>query len=191
VDATWMAVIVVVAVVAVLAIGAMMYWAAQQKRERERSRELRRSFGPEYERAVRDSGSRKQAESELALRRQRVEALNIKPLSREDCDRFSESWMSTQAQFVDDPAGAVRDADRLVTEVMQTRGYPVGEFEQRAADISVDHADVVENYRRAHTIAQAQERGEASTEDLRQAMVCYRELFNDLLETGEERRKAG
>lgn len=185
-DGVWIAVIVIVAALVIAAAGMAMYWRSQQQK----SRDLQRSFGPEYERTLRDTGSRRRAESELAQRRQRVEALQIRPLSREDRDRFSESWMSTQAQFVDDPEGAVRGADRLVGEVMQTRGYPVGEFDQRAADVSVDHPDVVDNYRRAHEIAQAQERGEASTEDLRQAMVYYRELFNDLLATGEM-RKAG
>lgn len=185
-DGTWIAVIVIVAVLVLALVGLWVYWMS----ERKRSRGLRDTFGPEYDRAIEERGRRRNAESELESRRRRVDALDIRPLSREDHDRFTEAWTSTQAQFVDDPDGAVRSADRLVADVLQARGYPVGDFDRRAADVSVHHGEVVDNYRRAHEIAQAEERGEASTEDLRQAMVCYRELFSDLLETGEV-RKAG
>jgi hypothetical protein len=175
--------IVLIVVAVVVAAGAWMYL------QRRRTEGLREQFGPEYDHAVTESGGRGRAESELQARAERVEQLNIQPLSGEDRARFSESWRSVQAQFVDDPAGAVGQADRLVADVMQTRGYPVGDFEQRASDISVDHPHVVENYRAAHAIALRNERGEASTEDLRQSMVHYRSLFEDLLGTPETEPK--
>jgi hypothetical protein len=148
--------------------------------------ELRGKFGPEYERLVREHGDPRQAESELSERVERVKQLHIKPISPEDHDRFAEAWRSDQARFVDDPQGAVMEADRLVADLMQVRGYPVGDFEQRAADVSVDHPHVVQNYRVAHDIAVRQQRGEASTEDLRVAMVHYRALFDDLLDATEQ-----
>lgn len=166
----------------VLAILVLLGWTTNQRR---RSEMLRERFGPEYDRTVQTLGDRRKAEMELASRTKRVEALPLHPLSPEQRTGFLESWRSTQAHFVDDPAAAVREADRLVTEVMQARGYPMGTFEQRAADISVDHADVVDNYRNARDIAQRNDRGEGSTEDLRQSMVYYHRLFDDLLETSE------
>ena len=150
-----------------------------------RSDELRGKFGPEYERLVREHGDASTAERELDDRVQRVKQLHIKPLSPDHRARFAEAWRSDQARFVDDPKGAVVEADRLVADLMQVRGYPVGDFEQRAADVSVDHPHVVQNYRTAHDIAVRQQRGEASTEDLRVAMVHYRALFEDLLDTAE------
>ena len=171
---------IVVAAVALLIVAAIV-WMVMQRR---RTEQLRESFGPEYDRAVREQGDRKSAEAELLDRRHRVERLHIHALSPEERGRFAESWRATQARFVDDPAAAIADADRVVGEAMDARGYPVGDFEQRAADISVDHPQVVSNYRAAHRIALAQTRGEASTEDLRQAMVHYRALFEELLETG-------
>jgi len=173
------ALLIVLAVVALVAIAAAA-WFFMQKR---RTEQLREGFGPEYERAVRETGDRTKAERELEARRERVEALRIRPLSAEQQQRFAGAWRQTQARFVDDPGGAVGEADNLIGEVMQARGYPVGDFEQRAADISVDHPEVVTNYRAAHRIAGAQERGEAGTEDLRQAMVHYRALFEELLES--------
>ena len=152
---------------------------------KQRTDQLRGKFGPEYERLVRERGDASTAERELDDRVQRVKQLHIKPLSTEHRSRFAEAWRSDQARFVDDPKGAVVEADRLVADLMQVRGYPVGDFEQRAADVSVDHPHVVQNYRRAHDIAVRQQRGEATTEDLRVAMVHYRALFEDLLETGE------
>ena len=172
------ALLIVLAVVVIVAI-AVAAWFFMQKR---RTEQLRESFGPEYERAVRQTGNRSEAERELAARRERVEALRVRPLSAEQRASFAEAWRRTQARFVDDPGGAVGEADELIGQVMQARGYPVGNFEQRAADISVDHPDVVTNYRAAHRIAQAQGAGRAGTEDLRQAMVHYRALFEDLLE---------
>ena len=121
----------------------------------------------------------------LEQREKRVEQLHIRPLTREEGRRFAEAWRADQARFVDDPKAAVIEADRLVGEVMQARGYPVSDFEQRAADISVHHPHVVENYRAAHEVAVRAKRGEASTESLRQALVYYRKLFEDLLEVEE------
>ena len=151
--------------------------------KKRRTEELRGKFGPEYERLVRERGDARHAERELDDRVQRVKQLHLKPLSPEHRTRFAEEWRSDQARFVDDPKGAVVEADRLVADLMQVRGYPVGDFEQRAADVSVDHPHVVQNYRTAHDIAVRERRGEASTEDLRKAMVHYRALFEDLLDT--------
>jgi hypothetical protein len=147
-----------------------------------RTARLRGQFGgAEYTRAVREGGSRKKAEAALDERADRVERLNIRPLGAGDRARFVESWTRVQARFVDGPGGAVTDADQLLTDVMVTRGYPVSNFEQRSADISVDHPLVLENYRAAHDTALRQTRGQASTEDLRQAMIHYRTLFDELV----------
>lgn len=174
----WLVVaIVVIVVVAVL-------WLAMSRR---RSQQLRDRFGPEYEHTVRTEKNVRRAEAALQARAKRVDALHIRPLTPEDATRFDASWRGVQARFVDDPKGAVTEADRLVGEVMSVRGYPLGDFEQRVADISVDHPDVVMNYRAAREIASVHARGQASTEDLRQAMVHYRALFKDLLETGDTR----
>jgi hypothetical protein len=148
-----------------------------------RSTRLRGRFGPEYDRTVAQFGDRRKAEDELEARRKRVAKLTLKTLSREEQERFGREWASAQARFVDDPKGAVGDANRLVKEAMQARGYPMGDFEQRVADISVDHSLVVSNYRSAREIALRCETGEASTEDLRKAVVYYRALFEELLET--------
>ena len=171
--------LIAVIVVALIVLGVVWFLARKQ-----RSAKLQERFGPEYERAVSEFGGRGQAESELEARRKRVEQLSIRPLSGPDRERFANAWRSTQAQFVDDPSGAIAEADKLVADLMQTRGYPVGDFEQRAADVSVNHPNVVTNYRAAHLIALNSERGAASTEDLRQAMMHYKALFEDLLETG-------
>jgi cytoskeletal protein RodZ len=180
--------ILIIALVVVVIVVAIIAWFAMQKK---RTGELREKFGPEYDRAVNQYGGQRSAESMLEERQKRVEALNIRPLSPEERGRFAEAWRSVQARFVDDPTGAITDADRLVNQVMQARGYPVGNFEQRAADISVDHPTVVTNYRAALAIAQANERGQATTEDLRKAMVHYRALFDDLLETPQAQQVAG
>lgn len=171
----------------ILAVVIMFTIAANQRR---RSDLLRERFGPEYNRTVDELGDRRRAEAELAARTQRVRAFDLHPLSEAERNRFSEAWRATQARFVDDPSGAVKEADRLVGEAMRARGYPVGDFEQRAADVSVDHAQVVQNYRAAHDIALRNDRGKATTEDLRQAMVYYRELFNELLATEPEHAEA-
>jgi hypothetical protein len=159
-------------------------------RDRKR-RDIREGFGPEYHRELaRSGGDRSQAQRELEERRKRVSTFNLQPLSGEDAQRFSDEWRRTQERFVDNPNESTGAADDLVQEVMAARGYPVEDFDQRAADISVDHPEVVQNYRRAHQISLANERGEASTEDLRQAFVYYRALFNDLLETEERQAEA-
>ena len=134
---------------------------------------------------MQEGGNRRNAESALEERTQRVEGLHIRPLLAGDRGRFTESWRGIQARFVDVPAGAVTEADRLLADVMSTRGYPVTNFEQRAADISVDHPLVLENYRTAHEISLRQMQGQANTEDLRQAMVHYRTLFEELVSEPE------
>ena len=165
--------------VALVLIGAIV-WITMN---RMRSQKLRQRFGPEYDRTIREKGNIRRAEAALEARARRVAKLDIRPLSPADADRFDSAWRSVQTRFVDDPRGAVTEADRLVGELMAARGYPVGEFEQRVADISVDHPDVVVNYRAAREIAVLHSAGKANTEDLRQAMVHYRALFRDLLET--------
>ena len=153
---------------------------------RRRTEQLRTRFGPEYDRTVHEARTVAQGEAMLVERQQRVERLHIRPLSTEDARRFSQSWRDVQTRFVDDPHGAIVDADRLVGEVMHARGYPVGDFEQRVADISVDHPTVVMNYRAARDIVRDRDARRTTTEDLRQAMVHFRALFNDLLGTPAE-----
>jgi len=165
--------------VAAVAVVALVWFMLSRRR----SEQLRQRFGPEYDHTLQTEGTARRAERELEARAKRVEALHIRPLSPEDAGRFDRGWRAVQTRFVDDPKGAVAEADRLVGEVMSERGYPVGDFEQRVADVSVDHPDVVMNYRAAREIALLHSRGQASTEDLRQAMVHYRALFRDLLET--------
>ena len=172
---------IVVAIIVVAAV-AVAFWLYSQRR---RSTELREQFGPEYDRTVREYGDSRRAERNLEERAERVEKLHIQPISPERSARYTEEWRRVQAQFVDAPDEAIAQADRLVIEVMQTRGYPMGNFEQRAADISVEHPQVVEHYRAAHAIADRSSRHEATTEDVRQAMVHYRALFEELIETRE------
>jgi hypothetical protein len=177
---TELALIGVLAVVLVAGIAAFLL---HRKRRTER---LRTQFGSaEYIRAVEKGGNRRQGEARLEERTQRVEKFHVRPLAAADRARFVESWRGVQARFVDGPAGAVTEADKLLGEVMSTRGYPVSDFEQRAADISVNHPLVLENYRKAHEIALRQTPGQASTEDLRQAMVHYRTLFEELVNEPE------
>jgi hypothetical protein len=174
---SWTAVVVVVAVV-LLALFAVAWIVFQ----RSRSRALRERFGPEYEHMLGERGSRRRAEKELSERKRRVDHMSLRPLPADLRDRYAEAWSREQARFVDEPKAAVSEADHLVEEVMRERGYPVGAFDQQVADVSVDHPSVVENYRAAHAIAQRHERGQASTEDLRMAMVYYRDLFRELLD---------
>lgn len=181
--------IAIIVVVAVLAIGSAV-WIFLQKRRTER---LRSRFGPEYDRLAQSEGDTRRAEKVLAQREKRVSELEIVPLSPQDRDRFNRAWQNEQARFVDDPRAAVANADRLVKDVMIARGYPMGDFEQRAQDISVDHAGVVENYRIAHDIATQDSKDKATTEALRKALLHYRMLFDELLEgriakTAEVRR---
>jgi hypothetical protein len=143
---------------------------------------LRDRFGPEYDRAVLQHGSERKAEAKLADRETRVEMLKIRDLDLTERERYLAQWQAVQSRFVDYPKGAVTEADELVCSLMQTRGYPVTDFDQRAADISVDHPRVVENYRLAHDIALRLGRGEASTEDMRTAMIHYRSLFDELVQ---------
>ena len=168
---------VVLIIIAIAAIAAAAWMFVEKKR----TERLKTKFGPEYDRMVQESG-RRPAEATLESRAKRVEKLPIRALGNQEREDFARRWREEQARFVDDPRVAVESADRLVNEVMRARGYPMGEFEQRAADISVDHPRVVENYRAAHEIAQRDAGGKATTEDLRRAMVHYRSLFEDLLE---------
>jgi hypothetical protein len=168
---------IILIVVAVLAIGAVVLYAQRQK-----STKLHTKFGPEYERLV-EQGDRRRAESELEHRQKRVEKFKVHPLSPDLKNQFADAWRAEQARFVDDPRGSVARADLLVSQVMKARGYPMSDFDQRAADISVDHAHVVEHYRAAHDIALCSENGQVNTEDLRAALIHYRALFEDLLET--------
>lgn len=172
------AILWVIVALVILAILGVVAWSVARKR---RSEELRGQFGPEYERAVERYQDSRTAEMALEDRRRRVEQLQIRPLPRDERERYGATWHQVQGRFVDDPAGAMTQADQLVSEVMQARGYPMGDFETRAADISVDHPTVVENYRAAHAISMRAQRGQATTEELRQAMVHYRALFADLL----------
>jgi hypothetical protein len=148
---------------------------------RQRSLVLKRRFGSEYDLAVTKFGSRSKAEAELSAREKRVAAMTIVPLAATDATRFSQAWNALQGRFVDNPKGVVAEADSLVRELMKRRGYPMAEFEQLAADISVDHPTVVTTYRAAQTIATRDARGEADTEELRKAVVYYRTLFDELL----------
>jgi FtsZ-interacting cell division protein ZipA len=176
---TWVWIVIAV-VVAIVVLGIL----ATALRTR-RSRSLQDRFGREYDRTVDKAGGRREAEQELREREKRHDELELRPLSQDVRERYLQQWQVTQGQFVDDPKGAVSKADDLVQRVMRDRGYPVDDFEQRAADISVEHPDLVEKYRTANGIARASERGEASTEDLRHSVRHYRALFVELLEVGE------
>jgi hypothetical protein len=175
---TWAVAILIV--VALIAIGFLL------TRQRN-SRRLAERFGPEYRRAVATHGDRAKAEAELRAREKRVERFRITPLTPADATRFGDRWRDLQTHFVDDPRAVVGEADVLVRELMAKRGYPMTDFEHQAADISVDHPALVENYRAAHAIGVLNERGEASTEQLRKALVYYRDLFAELLEVRESR----
>ena len=182
---TWVWIGIIAAIVIVVALIA---WAATRKR---RTDELRDRFGPEYDRALSRDGSRREGESELRERVERHDALNILPLSPDTASRYRQEWRDVQMRFVDAPEESLRRADGLITEVMQRRGYPMSDFEQRSADLSVDHAQTVQDYRAAHAVSVQTFRGQASTEDQRQAMVHYRVLFQELLdELKTERRGA-
>jgi hypothetical protein len=169
---------IVILIGVLIIVAAVGLYLLQQRR----SRRLRSHFGPEYDRAVREHGSPSKAEQALRAREKRMEKVHVHPLSAPERDRFADQWHEIQARFVDDPAGSIREADRLVYDVMLARGYPMSDFERRAEDISVDHPHVVKNYRSAHEIAMSEQEGKASTEDLRQGLVYYRDLFDDLIE---------
>jgi hypothetical protein len=172
----WAWVLIVVAALAIVAV------VTVKALRDHRSKTLRERFGPEYDRTLEGGESKKDAEAELAARAERRDKLEIRPLPTAARDRYLGEWQSVQARFVDDPEGAVRDADLLIQSVMRDRGYPMDDFEQRAADVSVDHPQVVENYRQGHKLARASALGEGTTEDLRQAMQHYRSLFDELVE---------
>lgn len=168
---------IVIAFIVGLALGiAIMSLALQQRRKR-----LRDAFGPEYNRVVAEAGDRSWGEAVLERRQRRVQSLNLHPLTTADRAQFQNRWREIQAEFVDDPSRALALADRLTGEVMSAEGYPVREFDERAADISVEHPVVVENYREAHNIALRNGQGRASTEELRRAMIHYRKLFEELV----------
>lgn len=169
---------IILLIVAIAIIAVLAWYLARERR----SKRLRSRFGPEYDHTLHEFGSRPKAEEALARREKRVEKIHIHSLSRDEHDRFIQGWHDVQARFVDDPPGSIEEADRLVCEVMRARGYPMSDFDRRAEDLSVDHPYVVRNYRAAHEIAMRREKGQASTEDLRQALVYYRDLFDDLLE---------
>jgi hypothetical protein len=173
---TWVWILIVAAAVLIVA---MVAWGMMKRKQ---TKQLQSQFGPEYERTVEAADNKKTAESELAARRERREQLDIRPLSSAARERYVHQWQIVQVQFVDNPSGAVATADQLIQSAMADRGYPVEDFETRAADVSVDHPDVVENYRQGHRLAQKSADGDRSTEDLRQAMRHYRVLFDDLVE---------
>ncbi len=172
--------LIALAAVVILVIAALA-WMYLRKRRNDTAN-LKQKFGPEYDRAVLAHGSERKAEAKLADREKRVEKLNLRDLDPTEHTRFSQRWEAVQSRFVDSPKGAVAEADDLVSSLMKTRGYPVADFDQRAADISVDHPRVVENYRSAHEIALRVGKDVATTEDLRTAMIHYRSLFEELVQ---------
>jgi hypothetical protein len=147
----------------------------------QRTKRLKERFGPEYERTINEMGDKRQAESELEARLAHVNTLNIRPLTTEEVNRYALEWQGTQTEFVDEPLTSLQKADRLIREVMKAKGYPVEDFEQRAADISVDYPELVTDYRGLHLIAVKEEEDEVSTEEMRQAMVHGRALFENLI----------
>jgi hypothetical protein len=175
----WSWIVIAVAVVIVVALAMLV---ARSARRRKRTERLKNHFGPEYDRAVGESGDQGTAEKELVARERKRQKLDIVVLTPESRAKYAEHWRAVQTAFVDNPSTAVGDADRLVTQVLRERGYPVDDFDQRAADISVDHPNVVEHYRAAHIIHLAQEKGDIGTEAQREAFVHYRALFEKLLE---------
>lgn len=182
---TWIWALIGVAIVVVVFAAVAAWWWSGYSTRRQRSTHLRAEFGPEYDHTIHRLG-RRRGEADLEARKRRVSQLDLRPLEPTEAERFRSAWMATQARFVDEPSEAITEADHLVAEVMQLRGYPVGDFESRAADVSVDHPEVVTSYRTAHDIALANDAGEATTEELRQAMVQYRSLFRELLEVEDE-----
>ena len=177
--------LVIIAVVVIAAVAVLGWWYSRRRR----TQHLRERFGPEYDRVVHEQGNLRKGEGVLEWRAKKREQLRIVPLSGAVRSDFANRWTRVQSRFVDDPRGAVADADQLVTEVMHARGYPMADFDQQSELVSVDHPAVVQNYRTAHDIALRHSRGQASTEDLRKAMVHYRSLFDELLEDSQPQRK--
>ena len=176
---------ILIAAIAVIAVIAVIV-VARSVNSRTRTKRLKERFGPEYERTLAETGEHRAAEDELAARERRRDKLNIVALSPQAREKYAASWRAVQTAFIDNPSSAVGDADRLVMAVMRERGYPIEDFDQRAADISVDHPAVVDNYRAAHRISLSQQQGNVDTEEERQAFVHYRALFEKLLETGKD-----
>ena len=170
--------VLAVVVIVVIAVLALLYL----RKRRNTTADLRKKFGPEYDRAVLVHGAGRKAEAKLEDREKRVDKLNIRDLDPIEHERFTKRWESVQYRFIDSPKGAVAEADDLVSSLMKARGYPISDFEQRAADISVDHPRVVENYRTAHELALRVGKDEATTEELRTAMIHYRSLFEELVQ---------
>ena len=182
----WVWVLIAVVVVAVVVV---TVWQAMARRK---TGHLQDRFGPEYDRTVDAADSKRDAESELQAREERRQRLEIRPLSQAARERYLERWQSVQSQFVDDPRTAVASADSLIQSVMEERGYPVEDFDQRADDLSVHHAEVTQRYREARRIAQANQDGNVDTEDLRQAVTSYRSLVQALLaDDGDRNRDSG
>lgn len=180
----------VITVVVVLAIAALAVWLVMRRR---RTEQLRGQFGPEYDRTVRQVGDARRAEAVLEERQEKVAAFRVRVLTGDEVARYREAWRRVQARFVDEPRAAVADADRIIADVMHTRGYPTADFAARTEHLSVDHAKTVEHYRTAHEIVRREGQGEAGTEDLRQAMVHFRALFDDLVgaeDVGPVRKRA-
>jgi len=169
---------IVLAVIIAFIIGGLIGMAFNRQ---QRTKRLQEKFGPEYERTLKEIGDKRQAEHELEARLDHVKALDIRPLSAADTQRYLNEWRATQAEFVDEPLAALQKADRIIREVMKARGYPVEDFEQRVADISVDYPELVSDYRGLHLIAVKEEDDEVSTEEMRQAMVHGRALFENLV----------
>jgi hypothetical protein len=178
-------IVIVVAVVVVVVLAIVGYQMAQKRR----TTQLREQYGPEYDHAVEQAESQHEAESELRGRAKRHEQLELRSLDSSEREDFERRWSDVQAQFVDDPSTAVRNADQLVVEVMSARGYPVEDFDQRAEDVSVRHPEVTQRYREARRIAQANKDGTVDTEDLRQAVTSYRSLVLALLADDEDHRR--
>lgn len=172
---------IIIAVVLVLVILGIVLWSMMARRKR--SERLQNQFGPEYDHTVQVLGDEKKAQTELEKRQKHVETLNIRPLSANEHKRYLADWVAVQSKFVDEPGQAIVDADRLIMEVMQLRAYPVSDFEQRAADVSVSYPALVSNYRAARVIALKNQEHQADTEELRHAMIYYRSLFDELLVT--------
>ena len=176
-DTSNITLIVVVAVLLLVVVGVVSMVTARRRR----TKRLEERFGPEYDRAITEIGDQNQAEKELEERIAHVKALNIRPLSAEEANSYALEWQDTQRLFVDEPLKALQKADRLIREVMKARGYPVEDFEQRVADISVNYPELVTDYRGLHRIAIKEVKDKVSTEDMRQAMVHGRALFEDLM----------
>ena len=178
-NTTTLVVIIVIAIVVIAVLVGALLW-------QRRSAGLKERFGPEYERKVEESGSRRKAEADLKEREKRHERLELTPLSGEAAERYRKDWSNIQNRFVDEPGAAVEDADRLVVRIMRDCGYPVDDFDQRADDVSVDHPEVAQHYRDAHSVAVDHKRGQADTERLRQSVTSYRSLVDALLEDRQD-----